>query len=49
MGLGCQGEARGQGIPPEELEAVVGDLDAFIMRVADGEAGPESIDLERYL
>lgn len=35
-------------IPSHELEAVVGDLDEFVLKIADGEVGPDSIRPEDH-
>lgn len=36
------------GVPRHELEAVVGDLDAFVLKLMDGEIAPDSIRPEDH-
>jgi hypothetical protein len=40
--------ASGYGVSRHELEAVVGDLDAFVLKLVDGEVKPESIRPEDH-
>jgi hypothetical protein len=45
---GLEALAMNYGIPRHELEAVVGDLDTFFLRIVDGEIGPDSIPREDH-
>lgn len=40
--------AMGYGVPRRELEAVVGDLDEFVLNLVDGKIAPDSIRPEDH-